>query len=347
MSLEILLSCLKAPSTASRLNTYGWNQVLLYGHRTGLLGQLTEHLEAAGINSGIPAPVRRAMDLELLTCQRRGNAALWELSTMRRAIPENIPLYVLKGCAYILANDRNHTGRRFSDIDLLVPENHIQRAEASLVIAGWKPTSVSDYDQRYYREWMHEIPPMTHVRRQTALDLHHAIIPKVSCFSFPIETMLSRATEVSSGVFTLDPLDRIIHCAVHAFLEGVAEKALRDLYDLHCLTRQHCTPDSQRAELLSRVDQLGLGKLVIPALAAAEDIFSDTQRLFRTDARATLLSRAATTTFSSSRITAGIYSTGLLLHSHWAKMPPSLLVKHYLHKAITGMYARKQMEIAQ
>lgn len=347
MPLEILLSSLKAPSTAPRLNTYEWNLILLYGHRTGLLGQLAEQLDATEINPEIPAPVRRAMDLELLTCKRRGDAALWELGTMRRAIPENIPLFVLKGCAYILADDRNHVGRRFSDIDLLVPENHIEQTEASLVAAGWKPTSVSDYDERYYREWMHEIPPMTHVRRQTALDLHHAIIPKVSPFSFPIEIMLSRALELSSGVFILDPLDRIIHCAVHAFLEGVAEKALRDLYDLHCLTRQHCALDSQLTELLSRVDQLGLRQLVIPALAAAEDIFCDTHRLFRTDARATLLSRAATTIFSSSRIRAAIYSTGLLLHSHWAKMPPSLLLKHYLHKAATDWRAKKYMEITQ
>lgn len=342
MPLDILLAGLRAPSTPPLLDIDGWNQILLYGHRTGLLGQLAGRLGTVEPSTEIPPQVRRAMDLELLTSQRRGEAALWELGTIRRAVPENIPLFVLKGCAYILAKDDNHIGRRFSDIDLLVPEKSIQQAEASLVVAGWKPSSVSDYDHRYYREWMHEIPPMTHVRRQTTLDLHHAIIPKVSPLSFPIEIMLSRATEVSTGIFTLDPLDRIIHCAVHAFLEGVAEKALRDLYDLHCLTRQHCATESRHAELLSRIEQLGLRQLAIPALAASEDVFCDTARLFGTDARSNLLSRAATATFGPNQLSAGFYGTGLLLHSHWVKMPLGLLFKHYLYKAKIAIFTSKK-----
>ena len=41
-------------------------------------------------------------------------------------------------------------------------------------------THHSAYDQRYYREWMHELPPLLHVRRQTALDVHHAIAPETA-----------------------------------------------------------------------------------------------------------------------------------------------------------------------
>ncbi|UUZ51358.1 nucleotidyltransferase family protein [Massilia sp. B-10] len=33
------------------------------------------------------------------------------------------------------------------------------------------------YDQRYYRVWMHEIPPMQHVQRGSVIDVHHAILP--------------------------------------------------------------------------------------------------------------------------------------------------------------------------
>jgi len=49
-----------------------------------------------------------------------------------------------------------------------------------LMLEGWVSGHRSAYDQRYYRKWMHEIPPMTHIRRQTVLDLHHNILPETA-----------------------------------------------------------------------------------------------------------------------------------------------------------------------
>ncbi len=42
------------------------------------------------------------------------------------------------------------------------------------------PRKLDAYDQRYYREWMHEIPPLRHVKRGSVLDVHHTILPPTS-----------------------------------------------------------------------------------------------------------------------------------------------------------------------
>jgi hypothetical protein len=65
----------------------------------------------------------------------------------------------------------------FSDVDVLVPRDRLADVEAALMLAGWASTNPSEYDQHYYRRWMHELPPLQHIRRQTVLDVHHAILP--------------------------------------------------------------------------------------------------------------------------------------------------------------------------
>ena len=50
-------------------------------------------------------------------------------------------------------------------------------AEQLLLHAGWSHMKADEYDQHYYREWMHELPPLQHKERGTVVDLHHGILP--------------------------------------------------------------------------------------------------------------------------------------------------------------------------
>ena len=45
---------------------------------------------------------------------------------------------------------------------------------------GWLRMKIDPYDDRYYRVWMHEIPPLRHRERKTEIDLHHTILPRTS-----------------------------------------------------------------------------------------------------------------------------------------------------------------------
>ncbi len=315
----------------AKIDEKSWNRLIQSARQSDLLGQLAASLTNTGLD--IHWRVQRAFDLELLSAQRRTEAALWELEVIRRLVPRTVPIVVLKGCAYALAGDHNAKGRLFSDIDLLIPANFLGDVESALIAGGWKPSAVSTYDQHYYRNWMHELPPMEHVRRRTVVDLHHAIVPTVSRYAFDPTPLFDQAEELSSGLFVLSPKDRVIHSSLHAFLEGVPSKALRDLYDINCLLRQHFPEDQQTEALLSRSEELGVKDLVRDAITASATIFINEkpQTPGQETLRSKLLANAALSAITVSP-QGRIAAQWLLAHSHWMKMPFRLLLPHLARK---------------
>jgi zinc transporter ZupT len=188
---------------------------------------------------------------------------------------------------------------------------------------------------------MHEIPPMEHVRRRTTVDLHHAIIPRVSRFAFPPQQLMASAIEIFPGVFVLSTADRIIHSAIHAFLEGVPTKALRDIYDITRLVKQHFPKEQEHEVLLARARQLGLGGLVTAALEASEIIFRNNgtppHRTAKNSLRGRCLAIAAQSPLKPGLFSGSLMAQVLLAHSHWMKMPWHLLIPHLARKAWIGL----------
>ena len=86
----------------------------------------------------------------------------------------------MKGCAYLLAGLPHAEGRQFADVDLLVPESRLGEVEARLRDNGWQTAELTPYDERYYREWTHELPPLTHAERDVEVDLHHNVQMRTS-----------------------------------------------------------------------------------------------------------------------------------------------------------------------
>ena len=59
----------------------------------------------------------------------------------------------------------------------MVPTDELPGTENSLLTHGWRHVISDDYDQSYYRLWMHELPPLEHPDRAVELDIHHSIAP--------------------------------------------------------------------------------------------------------------------------------------------------------------------------
>lgn len=334
MSRLALLALLRTPASAAAVPAAEWNPLIETARRNQLLGQLAAALDRAGVLAGLLPAVQRQLALERLTSAHRSASALWEARSLRRAIAPEVPVVVLKGCAYSMAGDANADGRIFSDVDLLVPRAHIDATERQLIVAGWKPSHQSAYDQYYYRQWMHEIPPMSHVRRSSTLDLHHTIVPVVSRFRVPDDRLLAGLQEIEPGLFVLGAFDRVAHCAVHLLQEGESRKLLRDLYDLHLLATQHACTSAQREALMARAAQLNLAPIVRAALDAAQALFGPRPASLGWRSRALVLAARGTLEPSWRARVAG---TLLLAHSHWMKMPLRLLVPHLAYKALLPM----------
>lgn len=338
-----LIDLLVNPEVCAGLNSVEWNTILPMAQRTQVIGQWGRQALRCGLDADLPSAVQHRVDLAILTSQRRADAVQWELQGIRRAVPKEIPLVVLKGAAHVLANDDCGQGRIFSDIDIMVPRDHLDAAESALVACGWQPGATSAYDARYYREWMHELPPMMHVRRRTVLDLHHSILPVISPYRLDPQLLFEVAKPVWDGVFVLDALDRIVHCAVHLVVEGDVEKILRGAYDLHMLLKQHVEGTGGQTRLLSRAVDLGVMPLVKHALSAAEILFNAQSQAsaIGTTALARHLVVAARANADASIHMPLLTRLVIVIAAHRAKMPLSVLLPHLLRKSIVGKNAGK------
>jgi len=340
MSSSQLITLLRSPQRVTEITDAQWNDVVEQGRKTQLLGQLAACLRRARVFDQVLPAVQRHLVLAELTAQRRAEAGLWELKGMRRAIDPTILVVVLKGCAYAAAGDVNAIGRLFSDVDLMVRRMDLDSVESSLISVGWKPSRVNDYDLAYYRNWMHEVPPMEHVRRHTVCDLHHAINPPVSRYYIDPEKLFAHLVEVLPGIHVLSPLDRIIHCALHLLQEGEPKKLLRDLYDLHLLIQQHLADEPDLVPLLVRADELRVGRPTRCAVGAAQNLFAEPSAHRHGSWLQTQVERAA---LSGGEGATGDVVAGwaVLAHSHWMKMPLRLLVPHLARKTWLAWFPEK------
>ncbi len=339
-----LITLLRTPQRVEAMREGDWNLVVVQARQNQLLGQLAGHLERAGVLDKVPAAVRRHLDLELLTAKRRAESALWEVASIRRSIPERFNLALLKGCAYAAIGDTSSVGRLFSDMDLLVTRANLPELEIQLLAMGYKPKRVNDYDMAYYRNWMHEVPPMEHVRRHTVVDLHHAINPPISRFYVDPAKLFERLEAYQPGLYVLCATDRIIHCALHLLQEGEPKKLLRDLFDLYLLLDQHAATPAQQAELSSRVSDLGVTRPVDTAVQAA-------MTLFNASVAATpvmpgwlqlALTAAARHGVDGSGFVGVCAGWMVLAHSHWMKMPWRILLPHLFAKVLAGLKSQKE-----
>ncbi len=138
----------------------------------------------------------------------------------------------LKGAAYTLSNKRVGLGRVYSDIDILVNKSQLKACEQTLAIQGWLGQEINDYDDKYYRKWAHEIPPLAHGSRGTIIDVHHNIIPIISKNAPTVADLAEHIETNDNGIQVLSPAAQYVHSAVHLFRSEDYSNAFRDVIDL-------------------------------------------------------------------------------------------------------------------
>lgn len=232
----LLVTLLRSPEKVTALDTAQWNDLIPQARRTGLLGRLKIVLEQAALLDDLPLQPKQHLLSISKVVDKHSRALSWELKKLQQAFSSlETPVILLKGAAYYARQLDHSQGRLFSDIDLLVPQEKINFVEQSLMSGGWFGVKQDSYDQRYYREWMHEIPPLRHMSRGTALDVHHTILPPTAKYKPDPAKLMAAAQEISPGIYTLSPVDMVIHSATHLFHEGDFDHGLRDILDLHGL----------------------------------------------------------------------------------------------------------------
>ena len=233
------LTALREPGQTLRWSLADWERVVRLARRLRLLARLTENLIRAGLIDQVPPQARRHLISEQRLSQWRTRGMVWVLERVATTLQHaDYPLVLLKGGAYIGQDLPIAAGRLPSDVDILVPKAHIADAQKRLREAGWQEAKLDAHDQRYYHEWSHEVPPMTHPVHGVELDLHHNIQPPVARTRVDADALLLHLKPSKWPAWqVLDPLDQILHSAVHLFHDSELRDRIRDLVDLDGLLR--------------------------------------------------------------------------------------------------------------
>ena len=359
--VSLLVHILRDPIQAVALSSAQWDILIRQARHANLLGRLCFLLAEAGVKEQVPAAPRNHLQAAAYLAERQYYSVCHEIDALLLALRSvDVPLTLLKGAAYSATGLPASAGRIFADVDILVARDRLGDAEAALMKYGWSATALSAYDQQYYRRWMHELPPMHHLQRGSVLDVHHTILPPTARYHPDPAHLLVDRMEVQGrkGVYTLSPVDMVLHSATHLFHEGEADNALRDLSDLDRLLRYFADLDGQIfwSKLVSRAKTLQLTRPVWLALHFAAVVYrtpvpsfilSAIQEVAPSRGCRFLLEWMYGEIFQPQHVTTQTRYSALARHAlyirgHWLRMPAHLLTMHLLRKAFTPEFRPEQ-----
>ena len=351
----LLISLLRDVTLVKRLSLKEWDLLIRQARSTGLTARLYYFIKKNELVDFIPAIVLKHFISEWMYFTKLYQSVGWELSELKSALDKkNLPVHLMKGTAYVALELEVSKGRIFSDIDLLFSHDSIDLAESALMNAGWMGTHHNEYDRHYYRQWMHEIPPLRHVQRQSVLDVHHNILPPTAKIQINVEKILAAVVEVDGeNIFCLSPEDLVLHSATHLFHEGDFVHGLRDISDLDLLLKEFSVEKVFWSKLVERAVELNLGRLLyygfrytsfflktpIPdSVIGSISKFAPNGVMLRV--MDFIFFRALMPDHPScdDRWT-GLARWVLYIRSHWLRMPVYLLVPHLVRKSwmrVTG-----------
>jgi hypothetical protein len=326
-----------------------WDVILRQARHAGVLARLDVLGEWGGLRTALPPRVRARLASARADVEQQHRLIRWEVTRIRRALRGlGLPLVLLKGAAYLYADLPAGRGRQFNDVDILVPAERLPDVETALLGEGWESTGLSAYDERYYREWSHELPPLVHKDRQIVVDVHHNILPPTGRLRPDARRLLEAARPLAgSELRVLAPADMTLHCACHLFQSGELHKSLRDLGDLDALVRgfgsaAFWTELVERARTLDVERPLYYGLRFARRLLATPvppDIEPALTRIgppapvrAAMDALVGMAIEPDHPTRPRRRI--GLARGLLTVRHHWLRMPPFMLARHLTRKAL-------------
>jgi hypothetical protein len=357
LAMRLALAAVRDPRSVVELSVDNLDLTLRILRRMRLLGRLACQLQDLGLLKDLPVVVRDQMQSAIALSGARARLLRWELQQLSRFLePAKYgSVVVLKGAAYLALGLPNARGRLPTDVDLLVSEDDLRAHEQRLLEAGWRSVDLSPYDERFYREWTHEIPPLRHPEREMEVDLHFNIMQRTARLRPDPGRLLQRARPLGNGLMVLAPIDMVLHAMTHLFASSEPEDALRELVDIVGLLEHFgATEHGFWDELPVRARELDLLRPAFYALRYGERLLGF---VAPAGVRAQLagagpgglalrtmdwcLPRALVVQHPDGPGTAGAVARMLMLaRAHWIRMPPLLLSRHLLRKTIVRMRSR-------
>lgn len=324
-----LINALRDPAAVEALDSSQWTELISIARAESLIGSLAHRVKDVAVPDRVRAVLQDAIEAHDLARQQ----ALWEADCARRALAEYPSKIVLmKGTAYVAANLDAGVGRSIGDLDIMVAREDLPVVEAALLDAGWEWVKPDPYDDQYYREHMHELPPLIHRERDRMIDVHHTILPLTATPKPDAKAILDNAVRLDTGLYVMAPADMVLHSIAHLFADGDLAGGLRNLWDINLLLRHFSEADENfLAELQSRAQIHGLRVELARALRLAARIYGaslDNMRSGETALSDNLYVRRLLARDGYGRETRKLTRFAFYVRSHWLRMPPLMLARH-------------------
>lgn len=343
-----LLSVLQDPARLAGLAPETLTRVLYLARASALIGRLAADADRFDIMTKLPQAVQDQFLGAKRVAALSRTRLTWEMNRIRRAVwGTGRRVVLLKGAAYVSAGLTCAAGRVSSDIDVLMPRGELEWLEATLLAAGWQQSKDDAYDQAYYRNWMHELPPLYHPDRNATIDIHHTILPPTSRYKPDPAKLLARTRSIDDTFSVLSEPDLLLHSACHLFADGEVRGGLRDLVDQRDMMVEFGQHEGFWADLLARAEELGLMRPLAYSLTYAQRLLAvPLPPHVRAWARQNLpgfpvrqIMDACVNTalvphfIFERRWQARLAAELLYMRSHWLRMPPLMLARHLSIKA--------------
>lgn len=350
----LLIDLLLNPALCRQFGLRDWEIVIRQARISSMQVRLATRLQEEGLYDSVPPAPQRHLQAALTLRDRQQVAVRWEVEHLAAMMASvDVPLVLLKGAAYAMADLPPGRCRVFTDFDLLVPRETLDRVEIAAMTHGWTAGKQNEYDQRYYRKWMHELPPMQHITRRSLIDIHHNLVPDTARLNPDPERLLAAAVACPGrpDIRVLSPPDMILHSAVHLFHDGEFDHGLRDLFDLRDLLLHFMKTEDDWQALLARAEALNLERPLYYTVRYLQRCL-DTPIPDEITARLQSLKPAIPAKLMDATFERGLLPAhescsdrwceparlSLYIRGHALRMPPHLLLPHLLRKALRSMH---------
>lgn len=328
---KLLVQALREPDSLGPETD--WTGLIAAARGEQLIGSLAHRLEGAPV----PLRVERLLAMHRADAEQVRARALWEAEMARRALaPLGVPVVLLKGTAFLAAGLEAGQGRSIGDLDILVPREAIDAVEQALIAAGWeRMKEAGGYDDLYYRQWMHELPPLIHAERDSMIDVHHTILPLTARPRPDAAALVEASVPLADGLRLLSPEDMIAHAAAHLIADGDMAGGLRNLWDIDRLLREFARAEGFWGRLAARAEVHGLRHAVARAVRLSAALYdTPIPGEWRQSSRAdSLFRRRLLARNGWGQATRPATRFAFYLRGHWMRMPPLMLARHLIRKA--------------
>lgn len=260
------------PELAESLTLSQWTEMLTVLRHEKLLARYALLIKSDAGFSRLPEFVQRHCNSAITLSERHAKQVHFELGQLRDTLNATTDTWlVLKGAAYTASGYSVAMGRVYNDIDILVDKPHLAIVERQLIMSGWMPQAIDDYDDAYYRQWTHEIPPLQHGYRGTVMDLHHNLVPPVSGRAPDMSLLFEHIVRTDAGIPVLALPGMALHSSIHLFFNDDFAASFRDLTDLYLMFDDMTSDQWQTAYTLAT--QTGFATELALAIYSTSEIF--------------------------------------------------------------------------